>query len=257
MSVKKVPATSGFAKSIDVERLPMQSLLAQRVRDMVQDYEAFQSRLRGYKFVAVRTRQAIVRKGILNTVIGACKVRPSPGFRLMVEHDMAHQTYEWIALEFPKGIPKSALEAARKRLDTFEVKGYPGWKEEKPTPKAKAKAKGTLELQPIPAGAQAILDEAKERTHVKAKANYKEIVPPQPTVAEQVHALHPKGKSKRVSTVKGKNVKLEAPPETVKRPRGWNLRRKEKAAEPAPEPKKEPAKRRAKKAALATADAAT
>jgi hypothetical protein len=187
--------------------------LAERVRETVRAFEAWQSDVLGKKFVAVRTRQQLVRKGFAKTVEDTITIRPSPGFRMMIEHGRPHFTYEWIALEFPKSFNGAVLNAARKRLDDFKVEGYPGWVK----PKAKRAKAPKLELAPVPAGAQAILDEAKKpksKPKPKAKANYKEIVPPQPAIlqgggrvepekkgrgkklAETVHDLHPKPKAK-------------------------------------------------------------
>lgn len=254
---KKAPVFTGFAKAIDVERLPMQSPLSQRVRDMVQAYEAYQSKERGYKFVAVRTRQAIVRKGIKAAVIRACSVRPSPGFRLMVANGMAHLTYEWIALEHPTVFSKKTLEQARKRLETFEVTSYPGSK-----PGIQETAKKAVEQ--IKAKKDTFVPIAEPAAKVVADAKAKNKAKAHERIAKLKEAKAKKALDKMIDAdlakTKARKAAPPAPepaPEPVKRPRGWNLRRKEKAPEPAPEPAKKPAKRRVKGAALATAGAGT
>lgn len=135
--VKTAPAAKPYADSVNIDKLPKlhTSPLVQRVHDMVLAYEKWQTKLHGYKFVAVRTRKALVAKGAEKTVADACLIRPSPGFRAMVENKKANMTYEWIALEYPKKFDRKVLDAARTRLDMFKVKGYPGWV--KPEPKAK------------------------------------------------------------------------------------------------------------------------
>lgn len=201
-----------YAASVNIDMIASKTALAERVRETVRAFEAWQSEVLGKKFVAVRTRQQLCRKGFAKTVEDTIEIRPSPGFRMMVEAGRPHFTYEWIALEFPKSFNGAVLNAARKRLDDFKVEGYPGWVK----PKAKrAKASKPLELQPIPAGAQAILDEAKAQTIInEAKAQKK----------AKAEAKKPKGK------VKAPAPAPEPAPEPEKKGRGWNLKgRKGKA----------------------------
>lgn len=227
-----------YAASVNIDMIASKTALAERVRETVRAFEAWQSEVLGKKFVAVRTRQQLVRKGFAKTVEDTIEIRPSPGFRMMVEAGRPHFTYEWIALEFPKSFNGAVLNAARKRLDDFKVEGYPGWVK----PKAKRAKAPKLELAPIPAGAQAILDEAKAQTIIneakkakaKAKAKVKAKAPapapepaPEPekkgrgwnlkgrkgkakSLAETVHDLHPKPKAKARKT---KELATAAPAE--------------------------------------------
>lgn len=111
---------------VDISHL-RRSKLGKRVAEMVHRLEAEQAKLRGYNYVAVRTRQAIIRNGTEEAVRRAVKGRPTPGFFHFVAAGRPQDTYEWIALEHP-GL-KDVHERARTRLLTYGVKRFPGRKE--------------------------------------------------------------------------------------------------------------------------------
>lgn len=120
------------------------SKLAQKIMRMVLQREDEESELRKYKFVAVRTRQSIISKGIDQTIRDAVTTKPSDAFIYLVGKDRPEDTYEWMCLEEPRF--SDLHEKAAKRLRSYGVTGYPGWTRSTPMPAISKPRAARLEL---------------------------------------------------------------------------------------------------------------
>lgn len=122
---------SDWSKSpIDIVGRLGRSALARRVIDMVERYEEEKTRETGGTYVAVRTRQALLRNGVKGAVERAVLGKPTAGFKHFVQSGRPQDTYEWIALEYEREFSKDVRDAARRRLEYFGVKKFPGQRKE-------------------------------------------------------------------------------------------------------------------------------
>ena len=114
---------------VDIAKIG-RSALGKKIINIVEAYETRMTKRRGgAKYVAVRTRQSILKNGADGAIRKAVLSRPSVGFKELIEAGKPELTYEWVALEFPQF--RSIHERAKARLIANGVRRYPGWREEK------------------------------------------------------------------------------------------------------------------------------
>jgi len=101
------------------------SVLGAQLCDIIWRYEKDMTRIHNQKYVAVRTRQQIIKNGILKTIRSTVSRRPTQGFKWMIAKGRPQDTYEWIALTDPRF--KSVWEKAAMRLISYGVRGFPGY----------------------------------------------------------------------------------------------------------------------------------
>lgn len=114
---------------IDIVGRLGRSALAKRIVEIVEQYEAEMTNRTGQTYVAVRTRQSLLRNGAVGAVVRAIEGKPTTGFKRFVG-TKPQKTYEWLALEFPHLFAKTTRDAARRRLEYFGVENIPGQKRE-------------------------------------------------------------------------------------------------------------------------------
>jgi hypothetical protein len=69
-----------------------------------------------------RTRQKITRVGELQTVKDlVLSTKPSDGFSMLIDRDMAKLTFEWLSLRHPDRFDSAVLEAAATRLHSVGI----------------------------------------------------------------------------------------------------------------------------------------
>jgi len=101
------------------------SVLGARICEIIWRYEREMTRTNKQKYVAVRTRQQLLRNGPVQTVKTTVSRRPSVGFKYLITRGRAQDTYEWLALEDPRF--KSLWEKAASRLFSHGIRKYPGY----------------------------------------------------------------------------------------------------------------------------------
>lgn len=127
---------------VDIAKIA-RSQLGKRIVAVVEEYEDYMTKQRGtHRYVAVRTRQAILRNGAEGAVRNAVMARPSPGFKELIKIGKPELTYEWVALEFP--VFKRIHERAAARLAANGVRNYPGYEKKPAVRRARSGGVGGL-----------------------------------------------------------------------------------------------------------------
>lgn len=106
------------------------TVLGARVCEIIWRYEREMSKLRQCRYVAVRSRQQIIKNGILETIRIAVERRPSPGFKYLIEKGRPKDTYEWLALEDSRF--RTLWEKAGARLLSHGIARHPGYNRDRP-----------------------------------------------------------------------------------------------------------------------------